>query len=254
MWGGLCRWCLRLIGQAKATAGLMNANAKLSTLGGGYFLTRQVGQAISLARTQSEVRKARYAHYLIDPQVAQSVVCSSSGGGCGGSTISTSAVISSNSIRAAVVVYSSGNRSGSSATLTDPRCWLAFCAASSVQQVAMALGDVQLAGKCRINEAYNYIWMGRYIEARRIIRTQVCSTVVPVQYYTVVQQQKEGVPKQFASVDRPVSLPVHFVSLSCFADVGAKTMSTSGYRAVSIALLSVLRLGPASTTVVDSPH
>lgn len=44
----------------------------------------------------------------------------------------------------------------------------------------MALGDVQLAGKCRINEAYNYIWMGRYIEARRIIRTQVYT-------YTVVQ-------------------------------------------------------------------
>lgn len=37
----------------------------------------------------------------------------------------------------------------------------------------MALGDTQLAGKCRINEAYNYIWMGQYIEARRIIRTQV---------------------------------------------------------------------------------
>ncbi|CAM9183765.1 unnamed protein product [Laminaria digitata] len=90
------RWCLRLIGQAKATASLMNANAKLSTLGGGYFLTRQVGQAISLARTQSEV--------------------------------------------------------------------------------AMALGDLQLAGKCRINEAYNYIWMGRYIEARCIIRTQVLAS------------------------------------------------------------------------------
>lgn len=43
-------------------------------------------------------------------------------------------------------------------------------------KVAMALGDTQLAGKCRINEAYNYIWMGRYIEARRIIRNQVYDT------------------------------------------------------------------------------
>lgn len=52
-----CRWCLRLIGQAKAVACLLNANAKLSTLGGGYFLTRQVGQAIRLARAQSQVRE-----------------------------------------------------------------------------------------------------------------------------------------------------------------------------------------------------
>lgn len=51
------RWCLRLIGQAKAVACLLNANAKLSTLGGGYFLTRQVGQAIRLARAQSQVRE-----------------------------------------------------------------------------------------------------------------------------------------------------------------------------------------------------
>lgn len=50
------RWCLRLIGQAKAFATLLNANAKLSTLGGGYFLTRQVGQAIRLALAQAEVR------------------------------------------------------------------------------------------------------------------------------------------------------------------------------------------------------
>lgn len=50
------RWCLRLIGQAKAFASLLNANAKLSTLGGGYFLTRQVGQAIRLALAQAEVR------------------------------------------------------------------------------------------------------------------------------------------------------------------------------------------------------
>ncbi|CAN0484781.1 unnamed protein product, partial [Ectocarpus sp. 8 AP-2014] len=85
----LCRWCLQLISQAKAFATLLNANAKLSTLGGGYFLTRQVGQAIRLALAQSEV--------------------------------------------------------------------------------ATALGDLQLAGKCRVNVAYNYIWLGQYDEAQRII-------------------------------------------------------------------------------------
>eukprot|EP00903_Cladosiphon_okamuranus_P012565 g11764.t1 len=87
------RWCLRLIGQAQAVAALMNANAKLSTLGGGYFLTRQVGQAIRLALAQAEV--------------------------------------------------------------------------------ATALGNLQLAGKCRINVAYNYIWLGQYTEAQRMIRAQV---------------------------------------------------------------------------------
>lgn len=55
----LLRWCLRLIGQAKAIAALLNANAKLSTLGGGYFLTRQVGQAIHLARAQAQVMTGR---------------------------------------------------------------------------------------------------------------------------------------------------------------------------------------------------
>lgn len=40
-------------------------------------------------------------------------------------------------------------------------------------QVATALGDLQLAGKCRINVAYNYIWLGQYAEAQRIIRAQV---------------------------------------------------------------------------------
>lgn len=32
---------------------------------------------------------------------------------------------------------------------------------------------MQLAGKCRINVAYNYIWLGQYAEAERIIRAQV---------------------------------------------------------------------------------
>ncbi|CAM9666678.1 unnamed protein product [Scytosiphon promiscuus] len=90
------RWCLRLIGQAKAFAALLNANAKLSTLGGGYFLTRQVGQAIHLALAQSEV--------------------------------------------------------------------------------ATALGDLQLAGKCRINVAYNYIWLGQYGKAERIVDAQVAAS------------------------------------------------------------------------------
>ncbi|CAM9510153.1 unnamed protein product [Discosporangium mesarthrocarpum] len=49
------RWCMRLIGQSRAVARLINASAVLSTLGGGYFLTRQVGQAILLARTQQQV-------------------------------------------------------------------------------------------------------------------------------------------------------------------------------------------------------
>lgn len=40
-------------------------------------------------------------------------------------------------------------------------------------KVATALGDMQLAGKCRINEAYNYIWLGQYAQARHIIRAQV---------------------------------------------------------------------------------
>ncbi|CAM9841431.1 unnamed protein product [Ectocarpus sp. 8 AP-2014] len=90
------RWCLQLISQAKAFATLLNANAKLSTLGGGYFLTRQVGQAIRLALAQSEV--------------------------------------------------------------------------------ATALGDLQLAGKCRVNVAYNYIWLGQYDEAQRIIHAQVAAS------------------------------------------------------------------------------
>ncbi|CAM9434368.1 unnamed protein product [Ectocarpus sp. 12 AP-2014] len=90
------RWCLQLISQAKAFATLLNANAKLSTLGGGYFLTRQVGQAIRLALAQSEV--------------------------------------------------------------------------------ATALGDLQLAGKCRVNVAYNYIWLGQYDEAQRIINAQVAAS------------------------------------------------------------------------------
>lgn len=51
------RWCLRLLRQAKALATLHNVNAKLSTLGGGYYLTRQVGQAIQLARAQSQARE-----------------------------------------------------------------------------------------------------------------------------------------------------------------------------------------------------
>ncbi|CAB1117137.1 unnamed protein product [Ectocarpus sp. CCAP 1310/34] len=90
------RWCLQLISQAKAIATLLNANAKLSTLGGGYFLTRQVGQAIRLALAQSEV--------------------------------------------------------------------------------AEALGDLRLAGKCRVNVAYNYIWLGQYDEAQRIINAQVAAS------------------------------------------------------------------------------
>ncbi|CBJ29841.1 conserved unknown protein [Ectocarpus siliculosus] len=92
------RWCLQLISQAKAFATLLNANAKLSTLGGGYFLTRQVGQAIRLALAQSEV--------------------------------------------------------------------------------ATALGDLQLAGKCRVNVAYNCIWLGQYDEAQRIIHAQVAASRV----------------------------------------------------------------------------
>ena len=43
-------------------------------------------------------------------------------------------------------------------------------------KVATALGDLQLAGKCRINVAYNYIWLGQYAEAQRIIRAQVGQT------------------------------------------------------------------------------
>lgn len=42
-----------------------------------------------------------------------------------------------------------------------------------ISQVAAALGNSLLAGKCRINEAYNYIWMGQYAQARRIIRDEV---------------------------------------------------------------------------------
>lgn len=40
-------------------------------------------------------------------------------------------------------------------------------------KVATALGDLQLAGKCRINVAYNYIWLGQYAQAQRIIHAQV---------------------------------------------------------------------------------
>lgn len=49
-----------------------------------------------------------------------------------------------------------------------PRFSLRLCL-----KVATELGDLQLAGKCRINVAYNYIWLGQYAEAQRIIRAQV---------------------------------------------------------------------------------
>lgn len=42
-----------------------------------------------------------------------------------------------------------------------------------LSKVATALGDLQLAGKCRVNVAYNYIWLGQYDEAQRIIHAQV---------------------------------------------------------------------------------
>lgn len=43
----------------------------------------------------------------------------------------------------------------------------------SILQVAEELGDVKLASKCRINEAYNYIWLGQYGQAKRILLAQV---------------------------------------------------------------------------------
>eukprot|EP00752_Nemacystus_decipiens_P006436 g5797.t2 len=45
--------------------------------------------------------------------------------------------------------------------------------ADGLLEVATALGDLQLAGKCRVNVAYNYIWLGQYAEAQRIIRAQI---------------------------------------------------------------------------------
>lgn len=62
-----------------------------------------------------------------------------------------------NKIRASISVFRTATR-------------LPIC---SFFQVATALGDMQLAGKCRINVAYNYIWQGQYAEAQRIIRAQV---------------------------------------------------------------------------------
>lgn len=67
----------------------------------------------------------------------------------------------------------------------DAPLYLSVCV-----QVATALGDLQLAGKCRINVAYNYIWLGQYAKAQRIILAQVGqSQHVGLQRYFKVRVQ-----------------------------------------------------------------
>ncbi|KAG5179420.1 hypothetical protein JKP88DRAFT_326897 [Tribonema minus] len=85
-------WARRLNAWNAQRVRLTQANAVLSTLGGGRFLCRQVGHAMVLARAQ--------------------------------------------------------------------------------QAVAAKMGDDTLRGKCRVNEAYGMVWLGRYADAKAAIKRQ----------------------------------------------------------------------------------
>lgn len=90
-------------------------------------------------------------------------------------------------------------------------------------KVATAIGDLQLAGKCRINVAYNYIWLGQYAEADRIIRAQVghgcpiTASVEPIpESRHVVSSTLHLEPKTFTRKTSAAVCAQQYVLMICF--------------------------------------